>query len=204
MMSRGGSILQIILPYLEIVVARKIVSLTRRERPWPRLTWLAAAAAVLASVAALTPLGAAHPVLLINITPSEPEGLYLVTRAAPAPGRLIAFHTPAAAFPYADARLSYLHRTTILKSVAAVPGDKVCSLAGRLKINGRNKAGIAARDPRGVALPHWEGCHRLTPGELFVFSNRTANSFDSRYFGPVRIGAVIGVYAPFLTVSGLA
>ena len=184
-------------------MARKTIPLASRDPSWALTSRPAAAAAVLASIAAVAPFGTADPVLLINTTPSEPEGLYLVTRGPPAPGRLIAFRTPAAAFPYADARLSYLHHMPMLKSVAAVPGDEVCTLGGRLRINGRDRAGIVARDPRGAALPHWAGCRRLTPGELFVFSSHAPNSFDSRYFGPVRISAVIGVYTPFLTLTGL-
>jgi conjugative transfer signal peptidase TraF len=152
-------------------------------------------------VAALASVGTARPVVLINTTPSEPEGLYVATAARPEPGRLIAFRAPQAAFPYADTRLSYLRRVPMLKSVAAIPGDDVCSLGGRLRVNGRDQARIAERDARGVALPHWRGCRRLTPGEVFVLSTHAPNSFDSRYFGPVPMNAVIGVYRPFLTTA---
>jgi type IV secretory pathway protease TraF len=125
-----------------------------------------------------------------------------VTPERPAAGRLVAFEAPAAAFPYADGRLGYLRHTTLLKAVAAGAGDEVCTLTGRLRINGRDRAPIASHDGLGVALPHWSGCRRLAANELFVFSDRVPNSFDSRYFGPLDRAAVVGVYAPVFAGGG--
>ena len=50
----------------------------------------------------------------------------------------------------------------------------------------RAMAPIATRDRQGRALPRWQGCRRMTQDELFVFSARVPNSFDSRYYGPVH------------------
>jgi type IV secretory pathway protease TraF len=66
-------------------------------------------------------------------------------------------------------------------------------------INGRDLAPIASRDGEGRALPRWTACRQLGPDELFVFSARVPNSFDSRYFGPVSRTAVMGVFNPLLT-----
>jgi conjugative transfer signal peptidase TraF len=135
-----------------------------------------------------------RPVLLLNRTPSEPLGFYIRTARVPARGDIIAFKTPAQAFPYADQMMGFLHHRPLLKAVAAVAGDRVCTLAGELVVNGVARAPIAAVDHRGRALPHWVGCRRLDAGELFVFSARVPDSFDSRYYGPVRLGDVLGVY----------
>jgi type IV secretory pathway protease TraF len=86
--------------------------------------------------------------------------------------------------------------------VAAGPGDEVCTVTGRLRIDGRDRAPIAVRDSFGLTLPRWSGCRRLGPDELFVFSDRVPNSFDSRYFGPVNRSTVVGVYRPFFGVRG--
>jgi len=161
------------------------------RRRWASLPLAGAATAI-----ALFGAFAAVPVFLLNTTPSEPLGLYFETPGPISVGRLVAVKVPAAAFPYADRRLGYLHHTTLLKAVAAGPGDVVCTSAGRLRINGRDRAPIAVRDSVGVTLPRWSGCRRLDANELFVFSNRVPNSFDSRYFGPIDRSSVVGVYRP--------
>jgi conjugative transfer signal peptidase TraF len=116
-------------------------------------------------------------------------------------GSLIAFPAPPAAFPYADDRMAYLRHMPILKQVAAVEGDLVCTQGSFLAINGRRLAPIYTVDPRGRRLPQWRGCRRLKAGELFVFSNHIPNSFDSRYYGPVSAQHVLGVYRPLWGVS---
>ena len=70
----------------------------------------------------------------------------------------------------------------------------VCTIGQRLVINGQARAPIAIRDSAGDLLPQWKGCRRLGSDELFVFSDRIPNSFDSRYYGPVHRSEVIGVY----------
>ena len=173
-------------------------------RPVPALgrrCWRRAALVTLATVASVATMMATAPQVLINTTSSEPPGLYLKSALAPARGRIVAFTAPAAAFPYADRRLSYLHRVPLLKTVAAGPGDLVCTLNGQLEIDGKARAPIAQVDRQGVALPHWSACRRLTADELFVFSHRVPNSFDSRYFGPVHRRAVLGVYAPLAVLT---
>ena len=161
------------------------------------LAWAVLPCAAAAALATVVP----QPSVLWNRSASEPTGLYIRTAAEPAIGRIIAFHTPASAFPYADGRMGYLHQVPILKQIAAGEGDVVCTRAGALSINGRWRAAVLARDPRGGVLPHWRGCRVLAKGEFFVFSDRIPNSFDSRYYGPVKVGQIVGVFEPFMTSS---
>lgn len=157
---------------------------------------MACALAAGAAVIGLAAAGGAGPLLLWNRTASEPEGLYLRHAGPVTVGALIAFPAPSAAFPYADGHLAYLRRVPILKHVAAVAGDQVCTANDRLEINGRVRATILLQDRRGVALPRWDGCRRLGDGEVFVFSDRIPNCFDSRYFGPVNRAEIVGVFRP--------
>jgi conjugative transfer signal peptidase TraF len=166
-----------------------------------RPRWRIGPVATVAMVVSVGAVMATAPRVLVNTTPSEPPGLYVRSPLTPVPGRIVAFTAPAAAFPYADRRLSYLHRTPLLKAVAAGPGDLVCTLNGQLEIDGKARAPIAQVDRQGIALPHWSACRRLTADELFVFSDRVPNSFDSRYFGPVHRRAVLGVYAPLAVLT---
>ncbi|MBI1684275.1 S26 family signal peptidase [Caulobacter hibisci] len=158
----------------------------------PRLV-LALAAPALAAVALGPPIRPAPP-LLLNTSASEPVGLYLHQDQVPRVGRVIAFRPPPAAWPYVAAAMPARARGGILKTIGAGEGDRVCTRGGRLAVNGRDVAPIASRDSRGRSLPHWEGCRALGAGEYFVVSTRIPNSFDSRYYGPVRRQDVIGVY----------
>ncbi len=180
------------------MIASSVSALTPQPRiaGWGRVAGLSIGVAI-----ALSALLATAPQVLINTTASEPEGLYRRIGTPAAVGRLVAFKAPAAAFPYADAHLAYLRRVPMLKTVAAGPGDQVCARDGRLVIAGRDRGAIAWTDREGRALPHWKGCRRLGASELFVFSDRVPNSFDSRYFGPIDRKDVLGVYAPLVVAS---
>lgn len=141
----------------------------------------------------------AVPVLVYNPSPSEPTGFYRLTASAPAPGRLIAFHVPPAGLAYATAHIRYVVRNSILKEIVAGPGSTVCEHDGSVFVDGRRWGSVAGRDRNGDALPHWSGCQHLGAGEFFALSNRIPNSFDSRYYGPVKSADVLGVYAPLWT-----
>ncbi len=153
-------------------------------------------------LAALAIMGALAPIdrraILVNTTPSEPLGLYVRKSGLPGPGQLVSFPAPAAAFPYADRRLAYLHRVPLLKAIIAGPGDRVCTLGDHLVVNGRTLGAIIDLDREGRPLPHWRDCRALRADELFAYSDRVPNSFDSRYFGPVPKASVIGVFQPLL------
>ena len=144
-----------------------------------------------------------RPVILWNGTPSEPEGLYLLTSKAPAKGGIIAFHVPPAAFPYADRRLGFLRTVPVLKTIAAAGGENVCLARGILSVDGRSRGGVARADFEGHVLPRWVECRALRRDEFFVFSDRVPNSFDSRYFGPVSRAEVVGVYRPWLVLQAV-
>src|SRR3546814_19562169 len=60
--------------------------------------------------------------------------------------------------------------------------------------------GIArARDRAGRPLPAWFGCRKLRSGELFTMNPAAPDSFDGRYFGTLKIEAVIGCAMPVWT-----
>jgi conjugative transfer signal peptidase TraF len=165
-----------------------------------RILLLGLIPAPIAAVQALAPT----PPLLVNASPSEPVGLYVRTRSPPGPGRIIAFRAPQAAYPYVALALPERARTSILKTVRAGQGDQVCAAGHRLSVNDRDWAPIATADRHGRVLPQWSGCRRLRAGEYFVFSARIPNSFDSRYYGPIRTDQVIAVYRPLLVADAPA
>jgi conjugative transfer signal peptidase TraF len=159
-------------------------------------------AATLAVIGLLAVAQSHRGFVLVNGTSSEPPGLYARAMGEPIrPGSLVAFMAPPAAYPYADQHMPFLRSTPIIKAVAAVAGDRVCTVGGVLTINGVVRAPIRQRDSQGFALPRWIACRRLEPGELFAFSNRVPTSFDSRYYGPVRV-ALAQPYRTIITTEG--
>lgn len=134
---------------------------------------------------------------LVNESPSIPRGLYLrQLGGAPERGAMVALAQPPIARRYLGA-LGMPGEVLLIKRVAAVGGDPVCRQGPMLRIPGR-MAPVLDRDRRGVALPGWIGCRRLGPDELFLLGD-TPGSFDSRYFGPVRIRDLEGVFRETLT-----
>jgi len=158
--------------------------------------------AILAVVGLLAVAHGRRGFVLVNATASEPPGLYARATGRPIQsGSLVAFMAPPAAYPYAAQHMPFLRSTPIIKAVAAVAGDRVCTLGGVLTVNGVQLAPIRQRDSQGYELPHWIACRRLEPGELFAFSNRVPTSFDSRYYGPVAV-TLAQPYRPLITTEG--
>lgn len=135
----------------------------------------------------------ATPWLLYNHTPSVPLGFYLYDGRDVQLGDIVAFVLPPAAHHYAHRRGDSTDQL-LLKPVVAIGGDHVTTLDGELRINGAFVCTIPTHDSHGRRLPQWSASRVLRDGELFIVSTRIDNSFDSRFFGPVRMGDVIGVY----------
>jgi len=138
--------------------------------------------------AALWPI----PRLIWNVSASAPVGLYGVVPHAPiARGELVLATLPRAARTLAAARGYLPAGTPIVKHVAARAGDTVCSHGDIITVDGRPVAKRLLADTRGRPLPAWHGCQTLRAGQVFLV-NAPADSFDSRYFGPVERRAILG------------
>ncbi|MFT8421783.1 MAG: S26 family signal peptidase [Gluconacetobacter sp.] len=137
------------------------------------------------------------PRLLWNETASVPVGLYRVQ-----PGN--ALHVGDIAALRLPDRLALLlaqrgylpFGVPLLKPVAALPGQSVCRTNGSVTIDGAHVGDALDSDHRGRALPVWQGCHRLAPGEIFVMNPTEPRSLDGRYFGPLPASTVIGRAVP--------
>ena len=138
--------------------------------------------------------------IAINTSTSVAPGIYLRVNERPAVGRIVDFRIPALAWSYIRKRTGHTGRHWyILKPIAAGPGDRVDTNWHWLYINGRKIAPIYMRDEKGRLLPHWRADCVLGPHEYFVYSGRIWNSFDSRYYGPIRQRQIAAVRVPLLT-----
>lgn len=171
-----------------------------------RALWLVLGGLVPVGVAAAAVAALPSPLVLYNPSPSIPKGYYLRDNRTPAKGEIIAFHVPVGGQEYARAWLDYLIRGSVIKPIVATAGDMVCTTGKSVKaglwINGARLGPIVERDKFGRLLPHWNGCRKLSEGEFFVFSDRIPNSYDSRYYGPVRATDIIGTFRPLWVEAG--
>lgn len=160
-----------------------------RRAPAPLIAAFLIAGAGVAGLAATS--NGARP-FVINESRSLPRGLYLrAPHRRPSPGAIVVARPPASARAYL-ASLGIAPRARLLKRIAGVGGTTVCAVDRRVRVGDRALA-VLVVDRRGVALPRWRGCRRLAPGEVFLAGD-TPTSFDSRYFGPVAVSALGGVY----------
>jgi conjugative transfer signal peptidase TraF len=140
------------------------------------------------------------PRVIYNASDSVPVGWY---RIGPPRvlrvGGFVLVHLPAAPRTLA-ARRGYLPwRIPLLKRIGAMAPQAVCVRGGIVSIDGVRVATTLPVDGAGRRLTPWRQCRRLRAGELFLLSTSNPASFDSRYFGPVKASAVIGLAQPLWT-----
>ena len=145
------------------------------------------------------------PRLVYNPSDSVAVGWYRVeplhqhTDSLPRPlsvGSIVLTTLPPDAAALAAQRGYLPARVPLLKRVGAVAPQTVCVFDALVWIDGVPVAAVLPADRLGRPLPSWRQCRQLRPGELFLLSMTNPASFDSRYFGPVNAGAVIGVAHP--------
>jgi len=200
------------LPAIRCVVRRRFATLPGDEpslspnggRSATRWPTSARRTATLACVCVLTCLGASWihaPIsLLYNPSASVARGWYLIVPATRLEvGMLVIAHLPVWAAQLAAAR-GYLPITVpVVKRIAARGGEHVCERAGILAILGRPVARALTADSAGRPLPAWQGCRDLRSNEFLLLGEGAADSYDSRYFGPVGANAIIGRAIPLWT-----
>ena len=116
--------------------------------------------------------------LRLNFSPSEPRGLYRLSRESLNRGTFVLLASP-------------------LKQIAGVPGDVVRVTPEGSYING--KLWPMSAIPGDSTFPHYPyGVYRLRAGQLWVLGAHP-DSYDSRYFGPVPRTLVSSTARPLWT-----
>lgn len=158
---------------------------------------------MLAAGALLAPFASswsARDFILYNHSPSIPAGLYVRTGGTISRGAIVTVRARDVAPDFAAARQFTHAGDRFIKRVVAADGDLVCSEEQSLRINGTDVAQRIARDRGGRLLPTWSGCRTLARDEVLLLGD-TPDSFDGRYWGPVSLQAIEGVWRP-LNISG--
>lgn len=176
-----------------------MINEARWKGRWEALLILSLAGMVIGGIAAAGTFGRYR----INTTPSFPLGLWQIEALS----REVRLGDTLFICPPADAPAIKLARerlylpvglcdggmAPLIKTVVALPGQRVTIEEDQVAIDGKRLAhsSVQARDGLGRALPTYAG--GVVPlGALFVHSNYVA-SFDSRYFGPIPAGGVLGL-----------
>jgi type IV secretory pathway protease TraF len=117
----------------------------------------------------------------LNLSPSVPLGVYRLERLAPPlpRGTLVVLSAPASIRPF------WRSFASLLKPVAAVPGEEVCGVGGELFVQGEWYGPIYI-EADGKPLPHLDGCQVVPEGAVFLASTQP-KSLDGRYFGVTPI-----------------
>jgi conjugative transfer signal peptidase TraF len=131
-----------------------------------------------------------------------PIGLWSIgpIRFPLARGMIVSFCPPATASP-TSAGSNYSHCPNglppFLKPIVALPGDRISVSDQGVAVNGQPIEGTKrigdVQTPR-IAI----GEYRVPADHVWVVSNYHPRSFDSRYFGPVKMSGILGLAKPLL------
>lgn len=133
-----------------------------------------------------------RPLLIWNASKSVPIGWYFVEHRQPKLHEIAVVKLDNWPELYASSRGYLPTNVWLLKPVAALSPAIVCRFGRYVFVDGKLVARAKLFDRQNRILPRWKGCHALSSDEVFLIS-RHKNSFDSRYFGSVKLDQVIGV-----------
>jgi type IV secretory pathway protease TraF len=163
-----------------------------------RRTTLAMASCALA-ILSWKPVFDPLPLMVWNASDSVPEGIYWIENRLPEI-KEIAILKPPEWVSVIAVQQGYLPKNAwLLKPVAASEGT-VCRFGKYIFLDGFVIAMALKQDKSGRSLPVWKGCKLLGGREVFVLSKHR-DSFDSRYFGPVSMGLIVGTAKPWIILG---
>jgi len=150
---------------------------------------------------AVMPASAHDRVFVVyNPTDSVPRGWYQVSGidnpASLHVGSIVLARLSADVAAFAGQRGYLPNGVRILKRVGAVAPQSVCVRGQTVRIDGAVVAIARTHDGARRPLQAWPQCRPLATGELFLLSDTNSASFDSRYFGPIAVSAVLGIARP--------
>lgn len=140
----------------------------------------------------------AAPFLYLNLSPSQPRGLYL-RQPLEEPlevGELVLLDVPKHAQPYIYGRRWLPRGALLLKRVGALSGDEYQIQEGDFYIRGKRVGPVFAQDSQGLPLPRKRGFFQVQKDHFLPIATRIPHSFDGRYFGDVPLALIRGKARP--------
>lgn len=137
------------------------------------------------------------PRVVYNASPSVPIGFYAVRKTDRlGAGDLVVIHVPDAFKKLVSGRGYLPPNVPLIKRIVALSGDHVCHDDGAVFVNGEYLVSALDRDGAGRRMPIWTGCKQLSDEEFFAVMAGVDASLDSRYFGPLDRGLIVGKAMP--------
>ena len=133
-----------------------------------------------------------RPFIIWNASESVPIGWYMIEHREPEIHEIAVVKLEAWPQLYAAERGYLPEKVWLLKPVMAVFPSIVCRFGNYVLIDGKLVAKAKNVDHQHRLLPRWKGCLVLKSDELVVIA-RPNDSFDSRYFGSIKMYQVAGV-----------
>lgn len=168
----------------------------RRKNATPLIAIASLTVVASSLIAGLSLLG-----LRVNLTPSEPLGLWRIIsleRVATIGDMIFVCPPDTPAMRQARSR-GYLRYGScpggiapLIKTVAATGGQAV-AVGGEVQIDGKRLAHslVLSKDAKGRTMTPYRG-GVVQPGTVYLHSD-FEGSFDSRYFGPLPLANVVGL-----------
>ena len=167
------------------------------------IAFVTGSASVMAAFAGIGLIGG----IRLNLTPSEPLGIWrieLVSRAPSVGDLVFVCPPPTPQFEEAWQRGYVRHGlcaggfAPLIKTVAALPGQRV-AIGDTVAIDGTVLDASLIRENDGQGRPIIPYSGGIVPPEHLFLHSSCASSYDSRYFGPIPISGLLGLAKPILT-----
>lgn len=146
--------------------------------------------------------GSHPPAYVWNVSGSVPVGLYRVESIDRLDIADLVVVAPPEPLASLLAERGYLPKgVPMLKQVLTVAGATVCRHGNAIVAYGMVYGRTLDRDSSGRPLPAWQGCRVVPDRQAFLMNWDAADSFDSRYFGPLPIASIVGRAVPVWTAE---
>jgi conjugative transfer signal peptidase TraF len=137
----------------------------------------------------------------INVTASMPEGLWTADAGPIRVGTaaVVCLAPSEQTNRYVPAGSCANGREPLLKTVAAMAGDLVTVSRDGIAVNGQNLLETTPLTMDHLNRPliaYAPGSYRVQPGQVWLVTPHVAESYDSRYWGPVDAGQIIAIGKP--------
>lgn len=161
----------------------------------------AGAVMILLQICCYFGLSPMEPKFYVNISKSQPLGLYRVVSVKPDSlhdGDLVIMQVPDNMKSLVAERNWLPKDYTLLKTVYALPGESYSITDQEITVNEQYVGRVLDKDSSGRPLPILRGSFIVQPGNFLPLATRVINSFDGRYFGEIPTNLVVAKVVPFI------